>query len=90
MANLPSGYFKDAHGNTCSYKSEIRDGKLIVTREYILEPGKTTPRGEYPKLASEPKCVHPERMNCNSGEGYNRCEFMKCRSVGNWFCDSKP
>jgi len=44
----------------------------------------------YPKLAQPPKCVHPERTNCNHSRYQNRCEFMKCRKMGDWFCSANP
>jgi len=89
--NLPSGYFRDGNGNVRSAsKGEFRDGKLFITYDYILESGKTTLRGEHKKLEESPKCVHPERLSCNHGEGFKRCEFMKCVRMGNWVCKATP
>lgn len=74
----PKGYFKDEHGNIRTpIRYELKDGKLLISYEYILEEGKTTLRGQYKNLADVPKCVHPDRLDCDSGEGHDRCEFMK-------------
>jgi hypothetical protein len=45
-----------------------------------------TLRGEFPMLASPPHCIHPERLSCNHGEGFQRCEHMVCFGVGSWRC----
>ena len=84
--DVPEGYFVDGHGNLRTpVVSEAKEGKLIVSFHYLLEPGKTTPRGEHPKLAGEGKCVRPERFSCNFGEGFQRCAFMKY-DAGRWTC----
>jgi hypothetical protein len=84
---VPVGYFRDACGNVrTTTKTEIVDGKIFVSYHFLLEPGATTLRGEHPKLAQPPHCIYPERLSCNHGEGFNRCEFMKCLSMGNWSC----
>ena len=31
----------------------------------------------YPKLNDDKNCKYPERKDCNYGEGYDRCEYMK-------------
>ena len=31
----------------------------------------------YPKLNTLDKCAHPDRKECNYGDGYDRCEYMK-------------
>jgi len=56
---------------------EIGDEFVIVEKKYILEKGKTTTKGEYPKLNSDDKCNFPERATCNDGEFFIRCPFMK-------------
>ncbi len=32
---------------------------------------------KYPKLTTQDKCAYPKREDCNYGEGYNRCKYMK-------------
>ncbi len=86
LVNVPDGYFLDEYGNLRSTNEyEISDGKLQVKYRYILEPDKVTLRGEFPKLATPPKCAHPERLSCNYGEGFARCEYMKYEGT-NWIC----
>jgi hypothetical protein len=86
--DVPSGYFRDGLGNICSHKHvEIKNGKVFISYHYLLEEGKTTLRGEYPKLAEPPKCVHPERLSCNYGDGFERCSLMK-HVAGHWVCES--
>ncbi len=49
--------------------------------------GKTTLKGEYPKLNNDSNCKFPDRLSCNSGVGFRRCEFMEYGgSLGNWKC----
>jgi len=86
---VPEGYFRDANGNVRTpIHSQVKDGKLYISYHYVLEPGATTLRGEYPKLAAAPQCVRPERLSCNYGDGFERCEFMKYVS-GSWVCEAK-
>lgn len=69
--------FEDEHGNVRTRtESEVKDGKLFISYYYVLEEGKTTLRGAYPKLASN-SCVFPARLCCDHGDGFSRCEFMK-------------
>lgn len=49
----------------------------------------------YPKLAEPPKCVHPERTNCNYDLVNERCEFMEYLrgediGRGYWRCGASP
>jgi hypothetical protein len=84
---VPDGYFWDDCGNVRSFtKAEMKDGKILVSYNFLMEEGATTLRGKHPKLAQPPQCVHPHRLSCNHGEGFTRCEFMKCLSMGNWIC----
>jgi len=86
LVTVPDGYLLDECGNVRSKQEiEIRDGKLIISYQYLLESGKITLRGEYPKLENPPKCLHPERLSCNYGDGFDRCELMKYSS-GKWVC----
>jgi hypothetical protein len=86
---VSDGYDLDEYENIRSSKRyEKKNGKLYVSYDYILEEGATTLRGEHPKLASPPRCIHPERLSCNYGDGFERCEFMK-HAEGRWVCDSK-
>lgn len=88
LIRVPQGYHLDENGNIRSaLESEVRDGKLCISYHDILEKGMVTLRGEYPKLAEPPKCVHPERLSCNYGDGFDRCEFMKYVN-GRWNCET--
>jgi hypothetical protein len=59
----------------------------IEVRVEEMEKGKTTPKGEYPKLADDKHCAFPERADCNNGNCYNRCDYMTYGGrPGNWFC----
>jgi hypothetical protein len=81
LFRVPDGYYADQNGNVCSQKKcEIRNGKLYVSYHYLLEDGKDTLRGEYPKIAEPPRCVHPERRSCNYGDSFERCDSMKHES----------
>jgi hypothetical protein len=31
------------------------------------------------------RCAHPERLSCNYGDGFERCDFMKHEN-GSWIC----
>jgi hypothetical protein len=86
--SLPAGYYRDSRGNVRTpIETEIRNGELHISYRYVLEPGTSTLRGQYPKLAQPPRCVNPDRLDCNSGEGYARCKFMKYdESASNWKC----
>ena len=86
LVHVPEGYILDENGNLRSTnRYEVKDGRLHVEYHYLLEPGKTTLRGEHPKLAAYPKCTHPERLSCNYGEGFRRCEHMDYTG-GTWSC----
>ncbi len=65
-----------------TFPQDIKD--KIYQKEHPVLP----PLPIYPKFAQPPKCKHPERSDCNYGEGYKRCEFMKFVRVGNWKCDA--
>ncbi len=88
MIDVPEGYVMDEYGNLRTpVIGEVVGEKLTVTFHYLLEAGKTTPRGAHAKLAGEPNCVHPRRLSCNFGEGFQRCEFMTHDS-GRWICSA--
>lgn len=59
-------------------------GFVIIEKRIELPIGKTTTKGEYPKLAEDVICEFPERANCNYGDFFNRCEYMKY--VNGWKC----
>lgn len=42
----------------------------------------------YPKFKKGDECAYPKRIICNYCDCGNtqRCEYMKCISVGNWHC----
>jgi hypothetical protein len=82
-------FIKDELGNERTpTQVTIVDGLMHISYSYRLEAGKTTLRGEYPKLASDATCRHPDRLSCNFGEGFSRCEHMKYIG-GGWRCQSK-
>ena len=84
---MPRGYYEDELGNVVSYEQiSHSDGKISISRDYILEEGKTTLKGKFPKLADVPKCKYPSRLDCNHGTGYKRCEFMKYIDQKDWKC----
>jgi hypothetical protein len=86
LVKVPNGYLLDPSGNLRSVNSyELKDGILRVTYQYILEDGKTTLRGEFPKMASPPQCKYPARLSCNFGDGFERCELMTYEG-GRWIC----
>lgn len=86
LVTPPPGYLLDGNGNLRTPTVvEVKDGRVHVSFHYLLEPGKTTLRGEFPKLAQPPCCIYPERLSCNYGEGFQRCAHMA--HVGNgWAC----
>ena len=79
---------KDDFGNY--YKVEVtkEEGIIKHIKTFYLEPNKSTLRGEYKKFRRASDCKYPERLSCNHGIGFNRCEYMKYRgSLGNWNCN---
>lgn len=79
---------KDRFGNY--YKVETIKELRIIThiKTYFLEPNKTTLRGEFSKFKEDSECKYPERLSCNYGIGFKRCEFMEYgSSLGNWKCN---
>jgi hypothetical protein len=42
----------------------------------------------YSKFKNGEECAYPERTICNYCDcgKLNRCEYMKCISMGNWTC----
>lgn len=68
---------------------EVKEHSVIIKKEIPLPEGKTTPKGEYPKLKQDKDCAYSERASCNYGEFFKRCEFMKCKSFGDWRCEFK-
>lgn len=87
METTKSNWYKDQLGNKCKSETTNTGTEIINTTVYELEDGKTTLRGEYPKLKNE-GCVKPERLCCNYGTGFKRCEFMTFESVGRWYCSA--
>jgi len=79
----------DNLGNVYSINVEKKDNHIIVIKTYKLQEGKTTLKTEHPKLLTETKCRHPERLSCNNGYAFDRCEFMKCIRVGVWKCSQE-
>lgn len=86
---VPHGYIKDSNDNIRTPNEyRIEDGRLHVSYHYILEDGKTTLRGDHQKLHSN-QCDHPDRLDCNGGEGYSRCPHMKYNQDSRfWYCDN--
>ena len=64
---------------------KIKKDSVVIEETIFLADGKTTPKGEYPKLNSDDKCCFQERASCNYGEFFSRCEFMKF-DCGMWRC----
>ena len=77
---------KDSYGNEMKVEVKQEGNKIIHTKIYTLEEGKTTLRGEYRKFKNDNECVYPERLSCNSEVGCDRCPYMKMIRVGNWHC----
>lgn len=86
---------KDEYGNEFDVEIKKPKGKIIHTITYVLPKGKTTLKGEYPKLREDKDCAFPERQSCNYGTGFERCPYMNysksCDAAGifiggNWHC----
>ena len=75
---------KDKKGNYYKVEIEKEPGIMRHIKTYFLEPNKTTLRGEYKKLRNDSECKYPERLSCNYGTGFDRCEFMKYEEY--WRC----
>lgn len=73
----------DSFGN--EYKISIKKTKdeIKETRTYFIPKGKTTLKGEFPKLKNN--CIFQERQSCNYGIGFERCPYMKYQDE-NWIC----
>lgn len=74
----------DENGNFFFVETEKTKNTIIQKKVYLLEEGKSTLRGKYPKFRTD--CPFPDRLDCNNGVGYERCEYMQFVSVGNWKC----
>ncbi len=80
----------DSNGNYFSTKTEKKDDTIIFSKIYHLEKGKTTLKGNHTKLNTKKDCKHPNRLDCDGGIGYIRCEFMEYGgSIGHWVCKFK-
>jgi hypothetical protein len=50
----------------------------------------------YPKFKQGKECAYHKRTDCNYGEGYNRCPYMKYNNLkritdhDRWHCTFKP
>lgn len=78
---------RDENGNYYKIKTEKELGIIRQIKTYFLEPNKTTLRGEYEKFRKDSDCKYPERLSCNYGIGFERCEYMKYGgTLGNWKC----
>jgi len=81
------GIIRDENGNYYKIKIEKELGIIRHIKTYFLEPDKTTLRGKYEKLRKDSDCKFPERLSCNYGIGFKRCEYMEYEgSFGNWKC----
>jgi hypothetical protein len=79
---------KDKYGNYYKVETEKELGIIRHIKTYFLEPNKTTLRGEYRKFREDSECKYSERLSCNYGVGYKRCEFMEYKgSFGDWRCN---
>lgn len=85
---------EDKLGNLWKEETIKKGGIVKIITTYKLEKGKTTLRGQYKKL-SEEKCKFKDRLDCNSGDFYNRCRHMKYEipdgmfTSGRWYCDNE-
>lgn len=78
----------DKKGNYYKVETEKESGIIRHIKTYFLEPNKTTLRGEFSKFKKDSECKYPERLSCNYGTGFKRCEFMEYGgSLGNWKCN---
>lgn len=78
---------RDKNGNYYKVKIEKEPGIIRYIKTYFLEPDKTTLRGEYEKFRKDSDCKYPERLSCNHGIGFERCEYMEYGgSIGYWKC----
>ena len=81
--------------NSCQCIAEKVGDMFIETCIYFYQSGKTTLKGQYPKLANDNVCKYIERLDCDAGKGYNRCEYMKYDnsqstfSPNRWKCIAK-
>ena len=75
----------DEYGNTYSFNIEKTKAEIIVTKKYKLQEGKTTLKTEYPKIYTDDRCEHKDRLSCNFGFGFERCKnFMFVNNT--WVC----
>ena len=76
--------FEDKNKNKYQELEEKQNNIIIQTKVYFVEEGKTTLKGDYPKL-NEKGCKFPNRLSCNYGPGFERCKFMEYKGSG-WTC----
>lgn len=50
----------DSNGNQYQLKVEKKETEIHQTKIFYLPDGKTTLKGDYPKLAVSPKCKYPK------------------------------
>lgn len=80
----------DENGNAYIVSVVVGEHSITHTKAYYIEVGKTTLRGDHPRFKEDAQCGHPERLSCNYGIGFERCEHMKYTgTLGNWYCDYK-
>ncbi len=81
------GIIRDKNGNYYKIKIEKELGIIRHIKTYFLETDRTTLRGGYEKFRKDSDCKYPERLSCNYGIGFKRCEYMEYEgSFGNWKC----
>jgi len=93
--NLYKGVYPDSenlNGKLVDFDMLLKElsspkNSLITISIQELEANKSTPKGVYPKLKDDEECCYTNRQDCNYGEGYERCQFMKCKSTSNWYCE---
>ena len=89
MLRIPEGYIADSNGNIRTpIESKIEDGKIKISYHYLLEEDMITLRGTHPKLSPPTMCNCLNRLSCDYGEGFERCEFMNYVN-GVWVCTYK-
>ena len=84
---IEKGVMIDEFGNKYKIEEKKEGDKIIVTKTYFLEEGKTTLKTEHSKFKDDSKCKYPERLSCNYGHGFGRCKFMEYdNSTNTWVC----
>ncbi len=86
-------WHRDTCGNYFHNTLKVEGDRITRTDVFRLERGKTTLRGEHQKFKDTRDCNHPERLSCDNGLGFSRCEHMQylknghySYTEGSWAC----